>query len=490
MTYSSKGITSPDKSIMYGVSAIGRAVGRRGQNASTYKAYALDYLTGTPTPYYLTTLNDGLNSGNTQQGELFAVSQDGTGVFGRSFLTGTSGDYYSFKTTITGFGPAKVQGAVNALPELPGVGVSTLRTVAYGASPDGKYAVGKHYPGMDKATVWDTSSADPSKWTILDLTQLASANGGVGIFDGNLRTAYSLGTNATDLIITGLGVYYYAYPNFYTRAFVMTVPKWVAAIQFPVSVTVAIGANVTFSLKTNGLDSLTYQWYKNGAELTGETGTSLSLTDVSCPKAGNYTVVVNNAPVSGVVTGAMTLAVLDPFITTQPSPSSRTNAEGSAVTYTVAAGGTGTLSYQWQRNGSNLSDGTTSWGSVIAGASTATLTISNLKPEDGTNSPGSGIYRAVATTSPGGCTANSQAVTLKVMPRPVLHSIAAQGADYVLEISGPTGRSFSVLYSTDITLSLGSWTLLYSDTFAEGTQYVYDFAPADAQRFYILMYSY
>jgi hypothetical protein len=74
---------------------------------------------------------------------------------------------------------------------------------------------------MEKAVVWDASASTPSKWTVLDLTELAKLNGILGIFDGNLTHAYSVGTNTAGLAITGFGYDNTAAAN---RAFLMTVP--------------------------------------------------------------------------------------------------------------------------------------------------------------------------------------------------------------------------------------------------------------------------
>ena len=100
----------------------------------------LDSAVARPRPRFLTTLNDGLNSGDTTFGELWSVSQGGAVVFGRSFLTGNTGDYYSFKTTIAGFGAGRTQGPVVKLPELAGV-AGPGRSVPYGCSADGTFAV-------------------------------------------------------------------------------------------------------------------------------------------------------------------------------------------------------------------------------------------------------------------------------------------------------------------------------------------------------------
>ena len=60
-----------------------------------------------------------------------------------------------------------------------------------------------------------------------------------------------------------------------------------------------------------------------------------------------------------------------PTITTQPT--NQAVLEGATATFTVAATGGLPLSYQWQDNGTNLTD-----GGNISGSTTTNLTISNV----------------------------------------------------------------------------------------------------------------
>ncbi len=472
-----KDISQGQKGAMNGISASGRVVGSR-QNAagSTRNNWILDWNAVQPAQTFFKGL---VADAPNNEGEAWSVSADGSVIFGISPLLASNAVKYGYRATFSG----TTETGIARLPEFADTGGSDTRCWPFGCTPDGNYAVGMNYRGLEKAVVYDTSSPDTNKWTILDLSDLAAANGGLDIFGGNLRRAYSVGTNAAgELIITGRG---YSPSDANWRAFVMTVPKWVAAIQFPISQSVGYGSNATFSLRTNGTDSLSYQWYKNGTVLSGETTTALSLGSVSCAggQAGSYTVVVNNPSVSGVVTGAMTLTVLDPYISTQPSPTSRTNVEGTTVTYTISAGGAPTLSYKWQRDGVDLTDGPTGWGSTIAGSTTTTLTISNVTPSDAASAPG---YRAVLTTSAGGCTTTSTALKLAVVQRPVLSSIEAFPGYYRLNVSGPGGQTYNVLYSTNLALPLNSWTPLVTNTFGGGPEVYDDSAPPESQRFYIL----
>jgi hypothetical protein len=63
----------------------------------------------------------------------------------------------------------------------------------------------------------------------------------------------------------------------------------------PASQTVNAGATVTLTVAASGTPPLSYQWRKNGASLSGATGTSLTLASVTTADAGSYTVVVSNA---------------------------------------------------------------------------------------------------------------------------------------------------------------------------------------------------
>ena len=63
----------------------------------------------------------------------------------------------------------------------------------------------------------------------------------------------------------------------------------------PISQTGAIGGNVTFTVAATGAAPLVYQWYKDGVEIAGATGTSLTINGVKTSDFGSYQASVNNA---------------------------------------------------------------------------------------------------------------------------------------------------------------------------------------------------
>jgi choice-of-anchor B domain-containing protein len=88
-----------------------------------------------------------------------------------------------------------------------------------------------------------------------------------------------------------------------------------------------------------------------------------------------------------------------PAIATQPAAS--TVAPGSNASFTVAATGTGTLSYQWRRNNVALAN-----GGAISGATTPTLTISGVQPGD------EGQYDVLITASCGSVLSDAALLTI------------------------------------------------------------------------------
>src|SRR5262249_12004575 len=124
----------------------------------------------------------------------------------------------------------------------------------------------------------------------------------------------------------------------------------------PQSRTNVSGTSATFSVIATGTAPLSYQWQKAGENISGATGTSLLLSNVQTGDAGNYLVVVTNA--AGSVTSAVAVLTvwIPPAISAQPQ--SRTNILGTTAVFSVLAGGTTPLSYQWQFNGASVASAT------------------------------------------------------------------------------------------------------------------------------------
>ena len=197
----------------------------------------------------------------------------------------------------------------------------------------------------------------------------------------------------------------------------------------PVSQTVTAGANVTFSVAASGTAPLSYQWRLGGANITGATSATLSLTSVTTGQSGgSYTCVVSNS--AGVATSSaanltVNPAPVAPTITTQPV--SQTVTAGANVSFIVAASGTAPLSYQWLLNGGNIS-----------GATSATLTLTSV-----TTGQSGGSYSCVVSNVAGSAT--SSAATLTVNPAIIAPTITTPPANQ--SVTAGANASFTVVAS-------------------------------------------
>lgn len=79
--------------------------------------------------------------------------------------------------------------------------------------------------------------------------------------------------------------------------------------QAPISQTNLVGSTVTFTVTASGTPPLRYQWQRDGADLSGETNSSLTLARVQVSGAGRYRVIISNAAGS-VTSSEATLTVL------------------------------------------------------------------------------------------------------------------------------------------------------------------------------------
>ena len=96
-----------------------------------------------------------------------------------------------------------------------------------------------------------------------------------------------------------------------------------------------------------------------------------------------------------------------PSIASQPQAQSV--ATGADATFTVQATGSGTLTYQWKKNGSALAD-----GGRVSGATTAVLTIASVTTDD------AGNYSVLVTNSAGSVASSAAALTVVTATAPVI----------------------------------------------------------------------
>ena len=162
----------------------------------------------------------------------------------------------------------------------------------------------------------------------------------------------------------------------------------------PTNETVVVGGTASFKVVAGGSAPLSYQWSFDGTNLIGATNATLTLTGVQFSQAGIYEVEITNPYGSTNSTGAvLSVYGVPPFITTQPA--NQTVIAGGTATFSVAAGGSVPLNYQWKFDGTGITSATNS-----------VLILTNAQPGE------SGDY-VVTVANPYGST-NSISATLTV----------------------------------------------------------------------------
>jgi hypothetical protein len=174
----------------------------------------------------------------------------------------------------------------------------------------------------------------------------------------------------------------------------------------PTNRTVSLAASNNFTVVATGSGPVTYQWQKdqvnlpNGGHYSGCTEPTMLMVNCDASDVASYRCVVSNAHGTNASNPA-TLTVLNanvpPRIVQQPSH--QTVAAGGTASLFIVAGGSEPLTYQWQKNGTNLcNDG------HCSGTGTGMLTISEACSSDVAD------YRCVVTNAFG--ITNSATVTL------------------------------------------------------------------------------
>ena len=199
-----------------------------------------------------------------------------------------------------------------------------------------------------------------------------------------------------------------------TAAVVVPVVVAPAIDTQPAAQTVTEGQTATFSVTATGTAPLTYQWKKNGTDIEGVT-TSSHTTDATVlgDSGAVFTVVVTNSAGTVTSSGATLTVNVPPAITAQPTAQSI--AAGASATFSVTATGTGTLSYQWKKNGTNITGGT---GATSNSYTTPAMSYAG----------NSAVYSVEVSNSAGSVTSSSATLT-------VSKSSTAQSYGYVANAS-------------------------------------------------------
>ncbi len=173
------------------------------------------------------------------------------------------------------------------------------------------------------------------------------------------------------------------------------------------------GAPINISLVAAGqsLGNLTYQWVKDGNNISNPAGNAnvYPIASLSPADVGQYRVVVANPTTGLSATSQVAFVAVDsrtipPFFVV--SPKNTTNFFGQTATLTAAAAGPQPITYQWTYNGGPITSPN------VSGADSPTLTITGVHTNNGTT----GNYAVVASNQYGAGTNASAFVAAVPVP--------------------------------------------------------------------------
>lgn len=162
-----------------------------------------------------------------------------------------------------------------------------------------------------------------------------------------------------------------------------------------------------------GVGSPSYQWYLNGASISGETNSTFTPMNLTNLGSNYYSVKIQ---LSGAFCNAVhsdssnILVVPDPQIVLQPQDTSYCiNANNPDSLITSAIGGFGDFSYQWYENSVN----NTSTGTLIPGATDSVYVPS-------VNAVGTTYYYCEVSQTGAGCSVFTNTASVEITPQPII----------------------------------------------------------------------
>jgi hypothetical protein len=301
-----------------------------------------------------------------------------------------------------------------------GTGPTTVLTLTVGNRPVITSATSASGTANSSFTYNITASNSPTSFNATGLPTGLSVNPTTGVISGTPTASGSFSVSLTASNSFGTG----------TAA---TLALTIAAPPAPVNpapvFTSAISAtgvtNVAFSFANTTSPAAT------SFSLSGNVPTGLSINATTgvisgtVTQAGTYVVTVTATGAGGTASRSVTLTFNTlPAFTTQPQSSSV--AAGGSVTLTAVATGSGSLTYQWFKN-----------GVAISGATTTSLALSNIQLAD------VGSYSITATNIAGSTSSQAAAVGIASTAK-----VTGSGTEVRGDIVHPNGNVYDQVLLT------------------------------------------
>ncbi|NQW30368.1 MAG: immunoglobulin domain-containing protein [Ignavibacteria bacterium] len=121
----------------------------------------------------------------------------------------------------------------------------------------------------------------------------------------------------------------------------------------PSSGSVCAGQGSTMGVTAVAQGNVTYQWFHDGVAVSGANAATYTIANTTASRAGSYYVVVSTACGSK-NSDTVTLTVKPATVITQQPPKTLDVQIGQPLTINVVGTGSGTLQYQWSKDGTEL----------------------------------------------------------------------------------------------------------------------------------------
>ncbi|HQN29537.1 MAG TPA: immunoglobulin domain-containing protein [Methanothrix soehngenii] len=120
----------------------------------------------------------------------------------------------------------------------------------------------------------------------------------------------------------------------------------------PISQTVCTGSPVSFEVQVAGNESYTYQWQKDGLNITAANAAVLSISAANSTDQGNYSVIIGSDLCGWTQSDKAKLSIRSmPMITGLHLPASKKICEGSDIALVADVTGSDPITIQWMKDG-------------------------------------------------------------------------------------------------------------------------------------------
>lgn len=274
---------------------------------------------------------------------------------------------------------------------------------------------------------------------------------------GNISGALSNTLTISPILLSDAANYYcvatgaFCAPAATSNTAALTVVEEVKITSQPTATqTFCVGNSASFSVTATGA-GLTYQWHKgagsltDGSSISGATTPTLTINPLAATDAGtNYYCIVSGTSPCGPKNSTLAALIVNdaPVFMTQPTPV-QTACAGGSISLSVTASG-GTLSYQWYKGGTPLTN-----GGNISGVNSPTLTLNPTTAADSATD----YYCVIQNGCVVPATSDNAAVTINEKPFLFNYStsVCSEDAFTVSPVSGtptaativPSGTTYS-----------------------------------------------